>query len=160
MKCTRISFILHFYYVHINCVRQGLLTSLCDINLFLFLTNFELARTPSTRIFHISQSSIAFLSSSVNKPMLFLNWSIYVIAGLPLFLVPCFGFHISSWYTNSSFLLHICPINFNLLALSTLLFYSVRHKDHCLFSYPSMWNLGLLLTFWYRYQLTFSTFRL
>ena len=83
------------------------------------LTYFELARTSLTRIFLIPLSFIVFFSSSINKPVSFFNWSTYVIAGLPLSLVPCFGPYISSWHTSSSFLLHICPIDINLLALST-----------------------------------------
>jgi hypothetical protein len=61
-----------------------------------------------------------FFSSSVVNSVSFLSWSTYVCAGLPLFFVPCFGSQSSICLTISSFLLHMCPTNFNPLSCSTV----------------------------------------
>ena len=62
------------------------------INMMLLdLTYFDHTRTSLTSILHNSLLSIIFFSSSVHKPVSLLNWSTYVIAGLPLFLVHFFG---------------------------------------------------------------------
>ena len=62
-------------------------------------------------------------SSAMLKPVSFRSWSTYVVAGLPLFLAPCFGSQSSSSLSTSSFfsnsgalnqqLLDICNKTFN-----------------------------------------------
>ena len=104
-----------------NCFYQEKIKLSYHISLInlTYLTYFELAQISSTRIFHIFRSSIAFFGYFLDKPVSFLSWFTYITAGLPLFLVPCFGSHICSRHSSSSFLLHICPVDLNLLALST-----------------------------------------
>ena len=75
-------------------------------------------RTPLTSFIHSFRFPLVLFSSAMLKPVSFRSWSIYVAAGLPLFLAPCFGSQSSSSLITSSFLLQQCPINRSLLFLS------------------------------------------
>ena len=103
-------------YIYIYIYKRGsLLLDLLD------LLYFEHTQTLLTSIIDnsLSRPSIIFFSSSVDKPVFLFNWCTYVIVDVPLFLVPCFGSHTSICHANSCFLLHMCPMKFNLLTFST-----------------------------------------
>ena len=79
---------------------------------------FERTRTPLTSFIHSFRFSMMFFSSAMLKPVSFCSWSMYVNAGLPLFLAPCFGSQSSKSLITSSFFLQQCPINRSLLIIS------------------------------------------
>ena len=79
---------------------------------------FERTRTPLTSFIHSFQFSMMLFSSAMLKPVSFRSWSTYVVAGLPLFLAPCFGSQSSRSLITSSFFLQQCPINRSLLIIS------------------------------------------
>ena len=79
---------------------------------------FERTRTPLTSFIHSFRFSMMLFSSAMLKPVSFRSWSTYVVAGLPLFLVPCFGSQSSRSLITSSFFLQQCPINRSFLIIS------------------------------------------
>ena len=82
------------------------------------LAYFERTRTPLTSFIHSFRFSMMLFSSAMLKPVSFRSWSTYVVAGLPLFLVPCFGSQSSRSLITSSFFLQQCPTNRSLLIIS------------------------------------------
>ena len=103
------------------------LCKICQCSLFYLLTfllYFERTRTPFTSFLHSSLSAMIFFRSSILKPMSFLSWSTYVVAGLPLFRLPCFGSHRITLLLNSSFLLQLCPMKRSLLTHSDFVTFS------------------------------------
>ena len=84
----------------------------------LLLAYFERTRTPLTSFIHSFRFPMMFFSSAMLKPVSFRSWSTYVVAGLPLFLVLCFGSQSSGSLITSSFFLQQSPINCGLLIIS------------------------------------------
>ena len=82
------------------------------------LAYFERTRTPLTSFIHFFRFPMMLFSSAMLKPVSFRSWSTYVVAGLPLFLAPCFGSQSSRSLITSSFFLQQCPINRSLLIIS------------------------------------------
>ena len=83
-----------------------------------FLAYFERTRTTLTSFIHSFRFPMMLFSSTMLKPVSFRSWSTYVVAGLPLFLAPCFGSQSSRSLITSSFFLQQCPINRSLLIIS------------------------------------------
>ena len=82
------------------------------------LAYFGRTRTPLTSFIHSFRFPMMLFSSAMLKPVSFRSWFTYVVAGLPLFLAPCFGSQSSSSLITSSFFLQQCPINRRLLIFS------------------------------------------
>ena len=84
----------------------------------LLLAYFKRTRTPLTSFIHSFWFPMMLFSSAMLKPVSFRSWSTYVVAGLPLFLVLCFGSQSSGSLITSSFFLQQSPINCGLLIIS------------------------------------------
>ena len=82
------------------------------------LAYFKRTRTPLTSFIHSFRFPMMLFSSAMLKPVSFRSWSTYVVAGLPLFLAPCFGSQSSRSLITSSFFFQQCPINRSLLIVS------------------------------------------
>ena len=95
---------------------NGLFTSKKNFLLDFCLLAFERTRTPLTSFIHFFRFPMMLFSSL--KPVSFRSWSTYVVAGLLLFLAPCFGSQSSRSLITSSFFLQQCPINRSLLIIS------------------------------------------
>ena len=86
---------------------------------------------PLTSFIHSFRFPMMLFSSAMLKPVSFRSWSTYVVPGLPLFLVPCFGSQSSRSLITSSFFLQQSPINRSLLIISDSDYTITKH---------SMWN--------------------
>ena len=71
-------------------VMQSWLNTSMSIKTFI-VAYVERTRTPITSFIHSFRFPMMLFSSAMLKPASFRSWSIYVVAGLPLFLAPCFG---------------------------------------------------------------------
>ena len=116
---------------------------------------------PLTSFIHSFRFPMMLFSSAMLKPVSFRSWSTYVVAGLPLFLVPCFGSQSSRSLITSSFFLQQCPINRSLLIISAsvilgrlpysslLVLFSCHDKN--LFSRPNLlWSRAIMAMLFFR----------
>ena len=74
------------------------------------------SRTSTILLFQYSLSFIVFARSSFCSSVSSTSWTMNVRLSLPQVLLPCVGFHNSSWWASSSLLRQQCPLNLTLWA--------------------------------------------